>query len=493
MENVGSKMAKGAIWMVFLRLSIKGIGIISTLILARLLTPDDFGLMALGTSIYAIVELMRAFGFDTVLIQNQKSDRSHYDTAWTMQIIFSLIASSLIIAISDYAADYYNDSRLADVLKVMSLLILINGFNNIGVVEFRKKMTFNKEFAYQVLIKLSGFCVTIPLAWYLRSYWALLMGLLSANITSLILSYTMQKYRPRVCLDAWRELMSFSSWLMVNNVFLFIYQHGQNFILAKMIAPASVGLYAITNEISSITTSELVGAVNRAAFPGYSSVNENLVKLTELYLKTLGLIAFIIIPCCVGISAVALIMVPVVLGDKWIEIIPLMELIAFSNIFIGLGTNLSSVFLAIKLQKLNLLYNILRSFMFISLVVYFIEQYNLVGIGYAMVVTSIAMYFFTLILSKMFLNLSLYDSLSRIIRPGFASSIMYVSLLYYYDIYTDLTALNLFLGVMLGAILYALSIVILWICSGRPDGVERQIIMKFTKKAIFYEKKRTNS
>ena len=91
--EVNASIAKGAIWMVALRFCVKGISIISIMILARLLSPEDFGLMALASSIYIMVELIRAFGFSTALIQKQDAERAHYDTAWTMQIIFALLSS----------------------------------------------------------------------------------------------------------------------------------------------------------------------------------------------------------------------------------------------------------------------------------------------------------------------------------------------------------------------------------------------------------------
>ncbi len=130
--------------MVSLRLSIKVISVVSTMMLARLLTPADFGLMALVSSCYAMVELIRAFGFDIALIQNQQASREHYDTAWTMNIIFALLASSVIVFLSAIISNFYDDPRLTSALLVIALIIFIDGFWNIGTVEFKKQLNFKQ-------------------------------------------------------------------------------------------------------------------------------------------------------------------------------------------------------------------------------------------------------------------------------------------------------------------------------------------------------------
>lgn len=484
-SSINKSIAKGAVWMVLMRFCIKAIAMVSTMILARLLMPADFGIMALASSIYALVELLRAFGFDTVLIQKQNAGRSHYDTAWTLQILFSLAASALLIAISRMAADYYHDARLVDVLNVMAIIILVNGFNNIGVVEFRKKLNFNKEFIYQVLIKLSGFCVTIPLAWYWRSYWALLAGMLSANIVSLILGYVMQSFRPSVTLKDWRDVLGFSAWLFFNNILYFLNQHAQNFILGKFGGSSALGLFAVSNEVATLTTTEIVASINRAAYPSYAKVAMDNEKLKSSYIAVYSHIVLIALPSAVGIAAMAPLFVPVLLGEKWLDAVEVIQIIAIASTMAALNTNANYIYLAQAKQKITtfLMLCWLGIFIPLLLILVPIKDKEVLGVAYAALISSAVMFPINQSLLKIQLNLLWRELAAILYRPFIASAIM-GTVVYQSVLAIDRQTLNiegvfwLLLFITLGVMVFSLILLLLWLLVGRPNGVERDFIDK---------------
>src|SRR5690348_5218416 len=135
-----NEIGKGAIWMLLFRLFDRIVGIASTLILARLLVPEDFGLVAMATSVIALIELATAFGFDVVLIQLQNPERRHFDTAWTLTIMLYCGCAILIGLFAIPAAAFYKDPRLVNVLFVIGAGWVLRGFENSAIVEFRRKM-----------------------------------------------------------------------------------------------------------------------------------------------------------------------------------------------------------------------------------------------------------------------------------------------------------------------------------------------------------------
>jgi lipopolysaccharide exporter len=473
-NSVNIDIAKGAAWMVALRLSIKGLGIISTIILARILTPDDFGLIALASSIYAMIELVREFGFDTALIQNQKAGKNQYNSAWTMQIIFSLFASILLIACSSATADFYHDHRLESVLKVMAIIILVNGFTNIGIVDFRKNMTFSKEFNYQLVIKLSGFCVTLPLAWYWESYWALLMGTLSGNVMSLILSFKMSVYRPKITLIAWRELMGFSGWLFFNNILYFINHHSQNFILGKVGGTSSVGTFSIASEIATLTTAEIVAPINRAAYPGYSKISHDIIKLKESYLKVLSNIILIAIPSAIGIAAISSMFVPILLGKQWLDAIPVIQIIAIASILSSINTNSGYVYLVLKKQRITTYITLARLVIFIPLLILLAKAHGTLGAAWAMLLTSCITFPINQILLKKQLNIKWGDLFNILYRPLFSALIMGGVVFQFASLFqtNGANVFHLLFGVTLGGIVFIGALTLLWLLKGRPESVE---------------------
>ncbi len=168
MKDLNRKMAKGVVWMSVLRLSVRMLSLISTVILARLLVPEDFGIVAMATSIIALLELATAFSFEVPLIQKQDPSREDYDSAWTLNVLFYACLTVCLLLLAAPAASFYQEERLKDVIPILAIGFMARGFGNIGVVKFQKELQFNKDFLLLFLKKFGGFCVTIPLAFLLR-------------------------------------------------------------------------------------------------------------------------------------------------------------------------------------------------------------------------------------------------------------------------------------------------------------------------------------
>jgi lipopolysaccharide exporter len=217
-QDLGRRMTTGAAWMIGLRFAVRSIGLVSMIVLARLLVPADFGLVAIATALSGAIAAMSEFGFQVALIQNQAADRRHYDTAWTLGIGRGLVVSGALAIAAQPLAAMFSDPRLAPILLVLAVGVVVTSLENIGVVEFRKELQFQREFAYRALSKVASFALTVPLAIILRNYWALVIGMLIGQLASVALSYIMCGYRPSFSLAVWRELMRFSKWLLMNNV-----------------------------------------------------------------------------------------------------------------------------------------------------------------------------------------------------------------------------------------------------------------------------------
>src|SRR5215207_6316120 len=141
---MSQRIAVGAAWMVLAKLLERGLGLISSLILVRLLAPSDFGIVAMAMSLIALLELFSSIGLDTVLIQRRDATRSHFDTAWTLNQLTSAAVALLLLAVALPAAAFYREPRLVPVIAVFAFAAAIQGFENIGVVSFRKDLQFDR-------------------------------------------------------------------------------------------------------------------------------------------------------------------------------------------------------------------------------------------------------------------------------------------------------------------------------------------------------------
>lgn len=216
--SIGKKIALGAAWMMLMKFSIRLIGLVSTLILVRLLDPADFGIAAMAMTVVTAVQLLTMFGFDVAIIQNQNADKDDYNTAWTLNVALGLGAGLLLIALAYPAAGFYGRPELVAVYMALSLATIFQGLENIGLVDFRKHLHFDREFQFRVAVKVAAFIVTMLLAFTLRSYWALIIGTITARLAATVMSYVVHDFRPRWSLAAAGRIMTFSKWLFLNNI-----------------------------------------------------------------------------------------------------------------------------------------------------------------------------------------------------------------------------------------------------------------------------------
>lgn len=473
MPDINRKIAKGALWMVSLRLAVKGIGLLSTLILVRILSPDDFGLMALAMTVYAGAQLLNEFGFDTVLIQNQSASDDYYHTAWTINVIFSTISALCIYGISDWVVLLYSDDRLEMVLIVLSIAIIFNGLRNIGIVQFRKHMDFDKEFKYEISIKICSFIVTVALALVLQSYVALFMGILSGSVAAFVFSYVMHPFRPKLSLVKWRDLFAVSVWLYVNNFLTYINTQSQSIVLGRVSDVRNVGLYAVSSEVGTVVRDELIAPINRAAYPGYSKISRDFKQLNSTYLRVLGSILLVSLPCNVGIFVISPIMVPAVLGVDWNDAVIILQYIALSSIFDSFNTNLAYMYYALGRQRIITYIIGLRVMIFVPVLYYFSSILGAEGAGVAMLISSVAVFPINQYVFSKQTGVKIYETLGVLWRPLFSSVCMAV-VVHYFQANVVLTEsiINLLFLVLIGALVFIVTLYYFWVFSGKPAGAE---------------------
>ncbi len=463
--------------MIALRVVLKVIGFLSTVFLARLLSPEDFGLIAIIMAFFAMIEIFGSFSFDTVLIQKRDATPADYNTAWSFNVAFGILACLTVAMGGGAVADFYDDQRIEPIMMVLSLLFLIAGFQNIGVVEFRKNLTFEKEFRFQLIPKLAGTFFTLGLAFWLRNYWALVLGSLIWKALVLLNSYVLHEFRPRFTFSEWRHLFRFSKWLMINNLFYFLNNRSPEMIIGKILSPQAAGFFAIAQEISTMPTSEVAANVTAATYPGYCKVSHLPAELKKMYLVVMESISFFVLPAGIGVASLAEVLVPVVLGSKWLASVPLVQYLALAGVLIAISSNTGSVFMAMGRPRISTMMGLLRVFMLIPMIFWLSAESGLDGVAQAILVTAVV----TFIVSNGFIYVGLkipIKSIGRIyIRPLSASLLMAMcvhwGLLMLSQFHNGVVALMTL--VLLGVLSYTLSTMLLWWLTGCADGPEKKL------------------
>ena len=218
-ERLSQRVVVSGFWVFALRVVNRAFSFIRLIILARVLAPDDFGLMGIALLTMATLDTFSQTGFQAALIQ-KKEDINHYlNASWTVLILRGSILFAILYIIAPFAAHFFNAKEAEVIIRVIGLSFLIQAFTNIGVIYFQKELEFNKLFIYSFVGTLSDFVVAVSAALILKNVWALVFGSLAGSTTMCIMSYFIHPYRPKFDFHPGKakELFGFGKWILGSN------------------------------------------------------------------------------------------------------------------------------------------------------------------------------------------------------------------------------------------------------------------------------------
>ncbi len=308
----------GAGWMILWRIATRLLGFMSTLVLARVLVPADFGLVAIAMTYIAAFDAFSIFGLQDAIIRAPDQDRAMLDTAFTMSVMRGLANTLVIAATAPIAAHFFGEPRLLPLLLVLSLFPALEGTENIGIVEFRRDFRFEREFQLFLVPRLISVVFTIVTAILFHSYWVLVYGNLLLRLVRWVLTYWMHPYRPRWSVAAWRKLIGFSFWTWAATIADFGRDRSWMIILGRFLNTFQVGVFMMAVEIGSLPLNEIVVPACRALFSGFTAARNEAGNFAYAFRRTIAVIALPILPASIGMSAIAGYIVDLALGPQWV-------------------------------------------------------------------------------------------------------------------------------------------------------------------------------
>ncbi len=479
--HIGRRMAKGAAWTVSMRLAIRSLGLVSTVILARLLVPEDFGLVALAMTLFGLLEAMSEFSFAVTLIRDQKADRRHYDTVWTLSVARGVAVAILLVVLAAPVAGFFDEPRVEAIVYCLALAAAVSGLQNVGVVDFQKEMRFHKDFFFMTAEKLGAFAVTVTLAFMWREYWALIVGIVAAKFFRVALSYAMHDYRPRFSLAAWREVINFSKWLLLNNIFSYFFFRADNLMVGKLLGAGSLGVYSIAHEIANLVTTELVMPIRRAIFPGYAKLAADPVALSKNFLDTLSIIAMVALPFAAGLGLVADPLVRLFLGEKWLAAIPLIQLLVIHGAMNVMSSLSGTIYLTLGKPHYLTLVFVTGVIVLVPLIYWGVSASGIMGAALAVTAASTVTATIDMTLATRLLRISPRRLAAATWRTIVALAVMGGSVYAAASLLPTggewvASAGNLAVRVTVGAAAYVTAHLTLWTLSGMPEGAETHLL-----------------
>jgi lipopolysaccharide exporter len=320
-------------WLTSWRVITRVIGVGSTLILARILVPADFGLIAMASTFAAAVDALSQLGLQDALVRWQGDNRALYDAAFTLQVGRALLTSIVLVAGAPTAAWWFNEPRLIPVLWVLAATSAVTGFENVGIVEFRRNMRFDVQFRLLLVSRLVQLATTIPLALALHSYWALLIGGVASKVTRTVMTYMVHPHRPRFGFSGWRYLVGFSLWTWATCAASLVWDRCDPFVLGPRLGPARLGLYFIAIEIAMLPATELIAPIADALLAGFAVAQKEGTSSLRHAPGVAAAMLLCLAPIIVTISCASGDIVAALLGPKWLAAQPVIAILTWQCLF----------------------------------------------------------------------------------------------------------------------------------------------------------------
>jgi O-antigen/teichoic acid export membrane protein len=383
MKGLSAQQAGSALFWRMAELAfVKGMFLIRLLILARLLTPEDFGLMAIATVAIGLLMKITDMGMVPALIQRAEADESHYHSAWSVGFIRALLVTVVVVLTAPVIADLFGEPKATAIIAVLAIRPLLDATANIRVAELTRNLRFRSLACIHVPAAAVELLVSLTLA---RSFgvWVLVIGALSGSIATVIASYAVAPWRPRFLLrsDAIRPLIRYGRWIFVTGLVALAGRSALQIVISRRLGANELGLYFLAAKLAFLpyeVISEVVGSV---AFPLYSRLQSDLVQTSRTFRTILTGMVSLLVPVYVLIIVFAPSLVENALGSKWAGSASLIQILAIVGIVGMFGDATGPVFRGVGQPEKILAVETVQSVLLIVLAWYLAGQYGLIGAG----------------------------------------------------------------------------------------------------------------
>ena len=331
-DSIKHQAVKGVMWSAVERFSVQGIQFVLTIIIARLVLPSDYGLIAMLSIFLAIAQVFVDSGFSNALIQKKDRTETDFSTVFYFNIIISVVFYLFLYFSAPYIASFYKEPDLSSVTRWIGLNIIIAGFS---IVQ-RAKLTINVDFKRQAKASLSAVLISgimgILLAYKGWGVWALVTQTLSNSLLNTLLLWIFAKWIPKWVFsrESFNTLFSFGSKLLLSGLLHTVYINLYSLVIGRRYTSIDVGFYNRAYQFASFPSINIVGIINRVIFPIQCEIQDDNERLKKSFLKYLRISCFIIFPLMIIVAVLSKPLILLLLTEKWLPAAELLPILCFA-------------------------------------------------------------------------------------------------------------------------------------------------------------------
>lgn len=459
-ESLKHQTFRGVSWSAVERLSVQSITFIIQIVLARLLTPNDYGIVAILTIFIQIAQVFIDSGFANALIQKQNCTEEDYSTVFHYNLVISLVIYVICFVVAPFVAQFYEIDQLTIVMRVITITMVLNSLSIVQRTILVKKIDFKSQSIASLFSALTSGILGIALAYFGYGVWALVYQQI-ANSFLLFVSYSIiTKWHPLFVFNkkSFVELFRFGSRLLGSSLINTLYRNLYTLVIGKKFSPVDLGYYSRAEQFALFPSNNISNIISRVAYPILSKLQDNDEILKNSYRKIIQYSSYIIFPLMFGLIAVADPFILYFLTDKWSGAIIILQILCLDWMFDHISAlNLNLLYvkgrsdLVLRLEIIKKTYAV--AILLVSL------RFGLVGVCIGRVIYSVSVIFINSYYTKRIINLSIAQQMKDIVPYLFFSAIMAIVVKLSIGFATSLL-LKLIVGILIGGGAYLIITII---------------------------------
>lgn len=456
--SLKSSVITSLIWKFLERIGTQGVQFVVTIVLARLLAPSDFGLVALVMVFIALANVFVQSGLNTALIQKKDADNLDFSTVFYASLVVAALLYGVLFMSAPFLADFYNgQNKLIPVIRVLGTILLLGAVNSVQEAYVARNMMFKKLFYRSICAIIPSGIFGVALAYLGYGIWALVGQQLMNSILICVIMWFTVKWRPQLVFSfaRFKGLFSFGWKLLCSALLDTLYRNIRDLIIGKLFTPADLGFYNRGDQFPKIIIANINSSIQSVLLPSLSSVQDDKSRLKSLARRSIKTSAFLILPMMAGLAAVAKPLTLVLLGEKWLPAVPFIQICCFSYAFWPIHTTNLSAINAIGRSDVFLKLEIIKKCYGLAILGLAIWLFRSpIGIAASAAVTAPLGSFVNAYPNKKLLNYGFIEQMKDFL-PSFALAVMMGVCVYMLSFAVNVNPLlQLFLFTIIGACFY---------------------------------------
>lgn len=456
--NLKRRVASGFKWSSVSQIGRQGTQLVTTVILARLLSPSDFGLVGMAMVAVGFISLFKDLGTASAIIRLKKLSEELLSSIFWVNVAFGLFAMIGLFIVSPLVAGFYQESRVISLLRLLSLSISISSLSVVQQAILERDITFNKLAILELIATLCGSFVGIISALLGYGVWSLVYQVLAMTMVTTVLLWFVVPWRPKFIFK-WAEVRVISNYslnLVGFNIFNYFARNADNLLIGRFLGAQSLGYYNLAYRIMLYPLQNISAVITRVTYPAYSQFQDDNIRFQRAYLNVIRTIALITFPIMIGILVTSRPFVLTFFGSQWAPAITLLIILAPVGLVQSIGTTVGAIYQA-KGYTGWMLYWGIGSGLLIFLAFIIGLQWGVVGVAAAYAIVSIILTYPGFAIPFKLIDLPVFNLGYVLWQPLLGSSLMAITLLIIRAILPDHFSNGLTFGilVLVGAITYS--------------------------------------